>query len=104
MSLTFEEFSNLLKYLAIMRKDAQAYLDLIPEDIAQTIFDNNYANMQDRIIVKLLKTILKDYYEDVTWFLYDWKPGYTITVENTTYVINSLDDYLNYASKELEFI
>lgn len=104
MNLTFEEFTNLVKYLAAMRKDAQAYLDLVPEDIAATIFDNNYANLQDRIIVKLLKTILKDYYEDVSWFLYDWRPGYTITVKDTTYVINSIDDYLKYACAELEFM
>lgn len=39
-------------------------------------------------------------YDDVNWFLYDWREGYTITVDGFEYTINNIDDYLNYVKKE----
>lgn len=39
-------------------------------------------------------------YDDVNWFLFDWREGYAITVDGVEYVINNIDDYLNYVKKE----
>lgn len=85
-------------------KEAQdKYIDSIPSDIRDAIFDNTYSNEQGMLNDFLMKELFGDQLvEEVYWFLYDWKPGVTITTRTSSgspivHVINTIDDFVGFA-------
>lgn len=90
------ELKSLLQYLVKSHKESHDWLEQLPRDIQSAFYENTYVNNilldQDR----LLKFAVGDLYEDIQWFLYDWKPGFEIQVNETEYIIETLDDYINY--------
>jgi hypothetical protein len=73
------------------------YIDSIPKDIVSAFFDNEYVN---NIAITAENTLIillgPDLYDEYTWFVWDWKPGYTIEIQDNKYIINNIDDFMEY--------
>jgi hypothetical protein len=68
----------------------------------QFILENQYANFDGLQIDKLARTLFGEHYEDVAWFLYERNERCNkIWYDDREYVINSVEDYLVYAKKEM---
>jgi len=73
------------------------YIDSIPRDIVSAFFDNEYVNNIAITAENTLITLLgPDLYDEYTWFFWDWKPGYTIEIQDHKYIINNIDDFMEY--------
>lgn len=97
---------NLIEKLTELHAIENNWLDDINLEIRSAFFDNTYCNsiLKERDIA--LDFALGDLWEDVSWFLSDWKPGYKISCckpfvpQETIYIINDLDDYMKYLEAE----
>lgn len=87
---------NLVRKIKDLDTQAIEYINKVMYPIDCFILDNEYSNCNALIQSALLKQVFGDMYEDISWFLYEWKPGYTIGVGDVTYVINSEEDYYKY--------
>lgn len=94
-----EELIKVLQEVRKLRIEADAYLDSLPSDLSPYVMDNTYVNAVSMIGDKLLKRLFGTMYEDVSWFLYEFKPRETPQIwlaDGTPITLNSDDDYYNY--------
>lgn len=76
------------------------YIDSIPTDIRGVFFDNEYTNSMGRQYDLLLQTLFGPAMaEDVYWFLLEWKPGYTVSIDGKEYVINTPKEFIAYMAE-----
>lgn len=97
-----EEQIELLKAVRALRIEADEYIDKLPHDLAFILIDNGYANAVSMIGDKTLKMIFGDMYEEISWFLYEFKPKDTPQIwlaDKTPIIINSDEDYYEYLRK-----
>lgn len=98
--MNFKKLVALLEVLVENQDKSDAYISSIPSDIQSAFFDNTIVNALEMQKDYMLKMILgESLYEEVCWFLYEWKSssvGTTITTNDTEYVINNFSDYINY--------
>lgn len=90
------DLKSLLQYLLKSHKESHDWIESLPREIQSVFYENTYVNNILLDHDRLLKFAVGDLYEDIQWFLYDWKPGYEIQVNETKYVIKTLDDYIDY--------
>ena len=96
-----KELIEVVKQLRLISEQQETYLDKVPRDIVTVIFDNEYANLQSRISQVLFNQLFGDLADDVSWFLYEFKPGVTpgphcIHNDKTEYTFNTDEDYYKY--------
>lgn len=96
-----ENLIKLIKEIRELDQKAEEYINKLVYPIDMFMVDNEHSNCQSLIQSKLMREVFGDMYEDVTWFLYEWKPGYTITTgantpEEKTYVIETEENYYKY--------
>lgn len=94
------ELKNLLQTMMKLQKEEQEWLDLVPIEIRSVFHENSFVN---KICIEhdhILKFALGDLYEDVQWFLYEWRPGFQLAVDYKSYEINNIDDFFNYLETE----
>ena len=69
-------------------------VDLILGDF---VIENRYTNLIEMENEYLLRKLLgENLCEDVFWFIYDWKPGYEVGIDNVTYKIEDINSYMSY--------
>ncbi len=102
--MNFEKFKSIVTMLKIEDDKREAWLSSIPWSLREAFFDNEYVASFQGIINNLLEVLLPNecLEEDVNWFLFEWRPGFTIFVADKDYVINNIDDYFEYI-KEVYF-
>lgn len=98
--LTSRALRHLLTDITTFRNIGDAWLNTIPTEIRESFYENPYVNSILMEHDTLLKFTLGDLCDDVFWFLYDWKPGFHITVDDRQYIINDLNDYITYLETE----
>ena len=100
MELT--KFKEIVNILVDTRAKQAKYLERIPDDIVNGVFDNEHANLGSNALDRILRVYVPaDLLLELDWFVYEWKPGYTITtVDCIEYVINTKDEFFDYLDKE----
>jgi hypothetical protein len=92
-----DTFRKVLEDNLECKKDNIEYIDSIPKDIASVFFDNVYVNNIATSLDNTLETLLGvELFDEYTWFVWDWKPGYTIEIQDHKYIINNIDDFMKY--------
>lgn len=90
---------QLLEKIKELEEKQGAFIDSIPSEINNVFFDNTYTNSLQEQISLLLGFAFGELKEDVTYFLYENYPQKVYVkvgdVEQE-YVLNSVDDYINY--------
>lgn len=103
--MKFETFKHFVEQIKGYEEQRQEYLDKIPSDINAAFFDNEYCNLSGLMFDEAMKAALTpELYEDVCWFLWDWKPGFEIsTPEGKKHVINNINDYFTITKEYYEW-
>lgn len=92
---------KLIQNIQEQRKVGNDWLDNINYQIRTVFFDNSYTDSLHKQVDLLMRSTFKDIYEEVDWFIMDWKAGFTITnKDGKDYIINNLDDFIQYLSEE----
>lgn len=101
------QFKPLLEELQHQYQRGDAWLDTIPGDINQVFFDNTFVDSLQKSNTTLMKALFdKTLLQEVEWFLYEWqadKPKELRTItfpDGSTYVINDLNDFVEYLIKD----
>jgi len=81
-------------YAEQLRRDK--WLDNVPSDINDVFFNNEYVDSLYSVNSLLMDEVFDEYAESVSWFLYEWKPGYEVEVDGKTTKINNIDDYIDW--------
>jgi len=68
----------------------------LPLDINSAFFDNEYVNSLYNDNSMLIEKVFDEYAESVSWFLYEWKPGYEVEFNGKTTKINNIDEYIKW--------
>jgi hypothetical protein len=88
--------SDVFRKLVKLHNDINQYLDRVPSDIVQSIFDNEYSNNQGHMVDLLIDEYFGEHAESVLWFMYEWKPGFAVGYDGNAQKIYSLDEYIEY--------
>lgn len=72
------------------------WFDSLPSDISVAFFDNEYTNSLDVANSMLMAKVFDKYTESVSWFLYEWKPGYEVGFDGKHTKINNIDEYIEW--------
>lgn len=94
---------QLFRMMYERKQHEDAYIDSLPRDIAQAIFDNAYVNSITHVQDKLARYVFGDHMESIWWFLYEWKPGYEVSSNGITRKIDSIDEYINWMKEQEGF-
>lgn len=74
-----------------------AYIDSIPTDLRGGVIDNQYVNDYSRDYMMMLGHIFGDDTDSISWFLYEWKPGWEVGYHRgVERKINSIDEYIDW--------
>ena len=102
-----QKFKNLIIELKKYDESANAWLDSIPREINSVFFDNPYVDSLQHTKELLLASLFdKPLIDEVEWFLYEWSENKdeslrTITYpDGSKYVINNVDDFVQYLKAE----
>lgn len=97
--------SELKTFLSKYRQDMERgdkWIYALPIDISAAFFDNKYIDSLYARESLSMQMLFGDLYEDISWFLYEWKPehGEITMSDGTKYNIQNLDDYMAYLVSE----
>lgn len=85
----------------------EAYFNSIPADLRSIVFDNEYANSLYKENEILMEQMFGEHYEDVMWYLYEWKTNYwmggIVSVNGVETKINNLDEYIDWLKRTSGF-
>lgn len=79
------------------------YVEKIPSDIRMSIVDNEFTASLEEERSMLIKLLFKEYTESIEWFLYEWKPGYEVGIDNVMTKINNIDEYISWMQENEGF-
>ncbi len=94
------KLKKLITEFLVLEEEQNKWLESINPEIRDCFFSNSLVESLHKQKDMLLRFVLDDLYDDVYWFLYEWKVGYNITTEDKDYTINSLDDFIEYLMNE----
>ncbi len=100
--MTYTEFENILTAIYELNLKKEEYSDkMIKLDPAFSTYlvESPLLEFTNLINDKLMTALFSDKLEDVIWFLYDWRKGLEIEVNGKKYIINNLEDYLDYVKE-----
>lgn len=109
--MNYNDFEEVVTKLYEIKNKKQKYIDKIPYDIRQAVWDNEFHSLTENTIEFLLEKYLGEYHQDFNWFYYELSDTVKAYKENgdspntishgREYWIHDLDSYLEYAKKEL---
>ena len=95
--ISVDTFKEVLETNLDCKEKNIKYIDSIPRDIGDAFFDNEYVtNIGTALDVTLESLLGVDLYNEYAWFMWDWKPGYIIEINEHKYIINNIDDFMAY--------
>jgi hypothetical protein len=97
------KFRPLIEELQSQYQRGDAWIDTVPLEINSVFFDNTYVNSLNSSNTTLMRALFEGaLLQEVEWFLYEWhadKPVEQRTItypDGKTFVINDLNDFVNY--------
>jgi len=102
--MNFEKFKSIVNILKTEDEKREVWISTLPWSLREAFFDNEYVSSLHGTISHLMEALLSSELleDDVNWFIFEWRPGFTILVADKNYVINDIDDYFEYI-KEVYF-
>jgi hypothetical protein len=88
--------AQIFRKLVELKNQRYTYLESIPSDIQQAIFDNKAMDTLERAQDMLINEYFAEDAEAVFWFLYDWEPGFLVGINGTNTKINNIEDYITW--------
>jgi hypothetical protein len=72
------------------------FINSVPRSIRDAFFDNPLQESTQLIADILIRKYFDEHWESIEWFIYEWKPGYSVGVSGQETVINSIDEYIEW--------
>lgn len=72
------------------------YIDSVPRDIQSVVFDNGYVDTILRDNTMLIDAYFGEYAQSVSWFLYEWQPGFEVGMNGETEAIYNFEQYIDW--------
>ena len=99
------ELVKVVRELRQLQLKQAAYLDALPREFQELLFDNEYTSHLEVQRSLLLQSTFGDLCEDVEWFLYEFEPGRTrgphvITPDGTKHSFETDEDYYTYLATQ----
>lgn len=95
-----KELIDLIKEIRVLDAQGEAYLSTIPTPFDMILVENDFQIANYKIQNILMRQVFGNTYEDICWFLYEWKPGYSIkTQDGVEYTFNTEEDYYKYLER-----
>lgn len=96
-----QELILLVRKLKDMEEEMDQYIDTVPSDLRQVLFDNSYVNGMALQRDRLVEALFGDMADDIFWFLCEFKAGKTpgphvILEDGTEFTFNYNEDYYKY--------
>jgi len=96
-----QELILLVRKLKDMEEEMDQYIDTVPLDLRQVLFDNSYVNGMALQRDRLVEALFGDMAEDIFWFLCEFKAGrspgpHVILKDGTEFTFNYNEDYYKY--------
>jgi len=90
---------SLFRKIYELNKQSDIYIKNIPNAISSVIFDNGYVEPQNKIKDILMEVVFGEHCESIEWFLYEWRPGYSVSYDGYSTVINNIDEYIQWMKR-----
>lgn len=91
------ELIELVKSLREARNTQDNFIDSLPSSINEAFFDNGMVNSLYSTQSKLLKIVFGELYEEISWFLWEFKDGAKMwEADGTERIFATEDDYYKY--------
>lgn len=95
--------TEMIQFLTIFQElntEGDQWLDRIPLDVKNVFFDNKYINiLYSKVNILLHLLFSEELQAELDWFWYECPHSNQITVDNKTYTIQSIEDFVNYLSE-----
>jgi hypothetical protein len=106
--LKYETFETHFRKFFEKLKSLDEYLEKIPSDIRDSVFDNTYANGLSTLMWANLELGIPKLSADISWFLYDMpkndeRKECNVTHNGKEYVIYDIETFLSFV-KEIYFV
>ena len=104
--MKFEQFKNLITLMIQEQVKQDEYLDKIPDDLKDSVFDNAYTNSLGRCNDKLAEAVFGELWEDVAFFLYErliFDNVCKVVVNDVTYEFSTIDEFFDYMKSAHKF-
>ena len=97
------DFKKIIKFYITEHFNRYSYIETLPIEIKEVIFDNEFTNNLEKVSDYLLEQIIqKDILEWIYWYCYEWDENNNnmININNISYSIQNVDDLLNMLENE----
>ena len=96
-----QELIDIVRQLKEIREAQDVYLESVPPDLRNSVFDNKYIDLLETKVEILTNIVFKGSEEDIYWFLYEFHSGrsegpHIIDATGKEWFIRSNDDYYEY--------
>lgn len=104
--MKFEQFKQLATLVIQEQFKRDEYLDKIPDDLKDSVFDNQYTNSLGWCHDRLAEAVFGELWEDVAYFLYE-RPILSnigkVVVNDVTYEFSTIDEFFDYMKSAHKF-
>lgn len=87
---------ELFRKLVKNNEEREAYFESLPRDICMAFIDNGYCNNLLHERDMLIDNVFGEHAAAISWFLYEWKPGYDVGINGRMFKIYNIDEYILY--------
>jgi len=101
--MKLKQFINLVKGFQRLGTAQDEFLAGIPDSIVDYTIENEYVNALEHKVDILVDAVLEDKAEWFYYFVYEWKPGYHVTVDEKSYMLYTLEDIENFMALEFNW-
>jgi hypothetical protein len=104
--MKFELFKSIVTLIDTEQRKRDEYLERIPDDIKDFVFDNLYTNSYGWCHDRLAETALGDLWEDVAYYIYE-RPIMSnvgkVVVDGVEHEFSNLEEFLDFMQKVHQF-
>lgn len=93
---SFEKFEKVVRLLYDSKIAYDKLVDEMPGAYSSIIIEDDYVGQLLHTNDRIIELMYPEHAECLGWFLWEWRPGYTIGVDGTDHIIADLDGYLTY--------
>lgn len=99
--MNIKTIRRVIETLQASNERQSKFLEKLPRGFGEALFDNTYVDAFIETQAFLLEELLgEELFDEVSWFLYDWAPGYDIVSQQSSYKIENLEDFIKYLKAE----
>lgn len=99
MKIKASVIEGFLTKIIDLENQQNKWINSLPNDISSVFFDNYYVTSVRKQYDETLKLVFGDWFDDLTYFLYEKAP-HQITTDKNEYVINTVKEYVDYLVAE----